>query len=589
MGLQQDFLNGYPNLKDCAIQIFSDDKKNKIAEHFPVSKLKEKFEYVKELNLKWCWIFFSVNSMQEWFRDKEHTTNINTWIVECDSLNKQEQMNLINKSPLKPSMIIESNKSYHIYFFAKDWDTESYSEIQKRLKDYFYWDQALVSDYARVLRFPWFYHMKWEKFKINVINYNWNLYTKEEIRNNFELKEIKKEIKKQIKQYDWNDIWDLMTTFDSKQMLVLLSWTYLVNWDLIEFSNKNQIICNWKETWCWIDWNWLIGSNDKWWPTWIQWILWYWKIDKKDLLKWTLDNCRHLIPQKFYSPNFETLNVKKDYIDPIDIIESNPFTWWTHLLDKTISPIERHHQIIFSWETNSWKTAFTFDMAIKNAQLWHRVLYLSLEMDSEDILTRIARSYAWIDKEQWRDKNKISETQKNAYKYFKEKIKNIDNLFSLWFNKEQSKNVDDICKVIETSKCDLCYIDNLDLIDSKKWMTNIENDEYKSKKLMEFTNYNKIPVIIIHHYNKWTEKSHSKPRSIHSIKWSSKIIHNADTVIIWFRDLTAETKHDKAKFTLIQWKDRDFGIWWTAIVYFNKWTFQDETISNIAETYLQFN
>ena len=49
-----------------------------------------------------------------------HVTNINTWIVECDKLSKAEQMELINKSPIVPSLIIESNKSYHIYFFAKD-------------------------------------------------------------------------------------------------------------------------------------------------------------------------------------------------------------------------------------------------------------------------------------------------------------------------------------------------------------------------------------------------------------------------------------------------------------------------------------
>jgi hypothetical protein len=54
------------------------------------------------------------------FRDKDSVTNINAWVSESDTLSKEDQMKLIESAPLKPSMVIESNKSYHIYYFAID-------------------------------------------------------------------------------------------------------------------------------------------------------------------------------------------------------------------------------------------------------------------------------------------------------------------------------------------------------------------------------------------------------------------------------------------------------------------------------------
>ncbi len=54
------------------------------------------------------------------FRDKDSVTNINARVSESDTLSKEDQMKLIESAPLKPSMVIESNKSYHIYYFAID-------------------------------------------------------------------------------------------------------------------------------------------------------------------------------------------------------------------------------------------------------------------------------------------------------------------------------------------------------------------------------------------------------------------------------------------------------------------------------------
>jgi len=58
-------------------------------------------------------------------------THLNTWIVECDSLSKEEQRDLIDKSPIPPSCVIESNKSYHIYYFASDATLENWERVNR--------------------------------------------------------------------------------------------------------------------------------------------------------------------------------------------------------------------------------------------------------------------------------------------------------------------------------------------------------------------------------------------------------------------------------------------------------------------------
>ena len=122
----------YPNFKDCTIQLFDDTKQwrdlaRKIDQHkFDDDKL----EYgLEEYNKKWAWVFFSVNSMKPWERDKASVVSVNARACEVDDLSKEDQMKLIHVASLAPSLIIESNKSYHMYWFAKDWKIENRTKI----------------------------------------------------------------------------------------------------------------------------------------------------------------------------------------------------------------------------------------------------------------------------------------------------------------------------------------------------------------------------------------------------------------------------------------------------------------------------
>jgi hypothetical protein len=58
--------------------------------------------------------------MIEYKRNKESATKIVTWCCDIDNMSKQDQWKLVDQSPLKPSMIVESKNSLHLYWFAID-------------------------------------------------------------------------------------------------------------------------------------------------------------------------------------------------------------------------------------------------------------------------------------------------------------------------------------------------------------------------------------------------------------------------------------------------------------------------------------
>jgi replicative DNA helicase len=261
-------------------------------------------------------------------------------------------------------------------------------------------------------------------------------------------------------------------------------------------------------------------------------------------------------------------------VDPIDQ-ENTILTWGTDELDKTISPIEPHYFIVLTGESGSGKTAYTFDLAIKNSRIG-KVLFISLEMGSSEIITRIAMNHAGISKEQWRDKRKISEAQRNVYKTKRAELTSLGQLHTVGLN---DASIEGICQTILKHKPVLAIVDNMDLIDKdKQGREQLEHEAMVSKKFMNFTNRYKIPVMLVHHLKKGKEGK-ERMRGLNAVKGSSKIVHDADSVIMCHRTLSKTeslSAEEKCKFTVIELKARTFGVGGVKTVYFNRGTFDDE-------------
>ena len=402
----------YPNFKDCSIQLFDDNKNRRdssLAKIVDASKFDSDVvaETLKKYNDKWAGIFFSVNSMIPGKRNKDSVTHINSWICECDDFTKEEQQEKIKSCPLTPSLIVESNKSYHMYWFAKDGTKENWDKICRWLCNHFWWDQQVI-DISRVLRVPGFNHMKNpdEPFMCEIFDGSWEYYTEEQMLEAYpnttsaqEIKEMEwrlEEFKRRQEKYksdsDW--AWYNINALDSMQMLEEISWHRMVNWEYFSFKRNGsgyQIIVNWKESWAWIDRNGLIGSNSNGWPTWVNWVKWYRIYDDKELYQYIKDKHPECIPER------KVVEEKNEEITDEEIAEwtkirkmenKKGFLYPSPVFDREFKWFMSKDLVTIVAPSNSGKTTFAMDIIRRNSkEHWRKCFYINLEFEIATVPT----------------------------------------------------------------------------------------------------------------------------------------------------------------------------------------------------------
>lgn len=581
----KDFIKVYPNFKDCAIQTFDDNstrKSQELANIFHASTVDR--QLVKNLNTAGAGVFFSVNSMIKWKRDKKSVTNLNTWIVECDELSKQEQEKLINKAPLKPSCIIESNKSYHIYYFSEDATLDNWERVNRWLREYYHGDQSICSDTSRVLRLPWTDHNKWEPYKITCKYCEDIKYKEENMLAQFPYQEIikeKKPIKKTIVTKARN-LWELMGMQSNRYMLDRISWSRLVKWESISYSRNangtDQIHVNGESTGAWIDNNDFIGSAKDWWPTWIQWCIYYGN-NKWEIAKRFTEFCDDLIPNEFN----RTIQIKEiQKIEEKEIqekiisdrkeklrhitYEDKIMKWFDELINTDPNKVmkrwrnERDNYLwwIYGWkiyligaDTGVWKSTFVNQVAKNLASAGTKVTRYSLEDRMEDsakediyYMTNQYRTKRWKSKIQWirfinweytwnwspyYDDDICADITEVSMKIMKLQITELE--------KNKEVTIDDLADMMN-EECDkgtrVFIIDHLHYFqfeNSKERMDlQIEN---AMKKINEVARNRDVAVFLVAHYNSWWGNWQA---TLNSFKWSTGIKQIANIIIQISRD-----------------------------------------------------
>jgi hypothetical protein len=228
-------------------------------------------------------IFWSVNSFKDGVRRKENLERINAWAIDMDSGTKDEQMKLLEKSPILPSMLIETKRGYQAYWFAKDATIENFNAIvEGRLIPMFKADMK-AKDLCRILRVPGYYHCKNPEDKFLVKGHYAKFYlnySEKEMLMLFHLhrKERIATTKDQI-QVRGDSFWQKVGSIPASSGLEHLSGTSYVNNETFDFKNHangtKQIKVNGKPTSSWIDSDGMIGSYEKGGPTIANWLKWY--------------------------------------------------------------------------------------------------------------------------------------------------------------------------------------------------------------------------------------------------------------------------------------------------------------------------
>ena len=507
----------YPNFKDCTIQLFDDTKQGRdLARKIDQNKF-SKDDLEKGLdayNKKWAGIFFSINSMKPWERDKASVTKVNARACEVDNLSKEDQLKLISVAPLAPSLIIESNKSFHMYWFAKDGTIDNWTKICWWLRNFFGGDPAIASDISRVLRVPGYNHMKDfnKPFMCSIVDWNWNYYTEEEMLKAYpdtetlaekEAKAIKKE--QQLKQAIWNDdAWDRIRAMDSKAMLEKISGTNLVWWDIISFRHNSnwteQIFCNWKSTGCRIDKMWKIWSTDKGGPNWTNWIAWYGWVDWKEIYRWIKEEFPFVLPEKKETTEAKSID---DILSAIDTdINTELHTYYYPKWFEKFNSFLSGELVTIVAPSNSWKTTFAMDIIKRNTAEWRKCFYINWEFRIETVWVNRWLWKHWKTKEALWDKNPLSpDERKDMEKYV------ADSLWQFWYDcSPMGYKLDELVELITEKTKEWYELFVIDSLSKIQWNLTNEARSHQNQTMETFlalVQKLNIAVILLHHTNKF--------------------------------------------------------------------------------------
>lgn len=232
------------------------------------------------------------------------------------------------------------------------------------------------------------------------------------------------------------------------------------------------------------------------------------------------------------------------------------YTWGIESLDRRFGKPWDRELIILYWYSSCGKTEFSFFTALKNAEKWNKVLYISLELPEYDMKLRIARKKAGINKYQFQ-MGDYTDNQKLIMEQSFEKLNNTENII---IKSPQDKSLRSIQLLVEEYASYgywMIFIDNLDKI---SYQTDNDNIRYQkvTATLQDIKNDKNLCIILIHHAkkpeNKWTIIS---PAGLQGMRGSQKIMDNCTQLFELFREIDPDETDDfiKSRVTLIQMKD----------------------------------
>ena len=164
----EEFLEMFP---ECHIQTADDPKLGR--DELVSCKLMKyhTLDGLHALNDKGAAIWFSPNVCVG-SRSEANIRELKWAFVDLDIGTKEEMMAKIKTSPIKPTIITESKKSYHLYF-RSNIQKENWRKVVRGIIQFFDGDEAVAS-MNEVLRLPGFNHMKnpEDPFPITVVSFD---------------------------------------------------------------------------------------------------------------------------------------------------------------------------------------------------------------------------------------------------------------------------------------------------------------------------------------------------------------------------------------------------------------------------------
>jgi len=286
---------------------------------------------------------------------------------------------------LPPSMIIDTSNGLQPLWRLKECvcDENYQARYVRVINKIIEWSKKhgamgdAVKDVTRVLRLPGYYHVKEEPYMVTVKYRESFVYTLEDMEKAFGVEpEIKKpepkqtntkldDISRQIELLDFRNL--IITAFASIGRQVSFDQSgHMIDTQggttgtfIGRKGNRDYLASSSHEPY---QGNRITAVAD------IK------GINNKEARKWIIEE---------YGLKSKPLISKLPVIEPKKTI--GYYSWGTKVLTETFAPIKRQTYGIIGAGTGTGKTTFCLNMALENCKLGHRVLYISLEMGTEEI------------------------------------------------------------------------------------------------------------------------------------------------------------------------------------------------------------
>lgn len=271
---------------------------------FPIADRNE----AKRWNEQGFGVFWTVNSFAG-PRRRENLTKINAWAIDMDDGTKDAQRSRLLRSPLVPSLVVETKRGYQAYWIAKQAKPEHWNAIVlERLVPAFGADKN-ARDLCRILRVPGFLHLKdpADPFLVRVAWKHDVGYTERQIAQAFRWvpdrqaqkqahDEARRAAATELREPLGESLWDAIYALDCEEGLRRLSGHPAVGGEQYTFRatarGRLNIFVDGKSSPCFIDEHKRIGSPSGGGPTLVQWIRWFGRSYTE-----TLDVLKQLFPR----------------------------------------------------------------------------------------------------------------------------------------------------------------------------------------------------------------------------------------------------------------------------------------------------
>ena len=242
-----------------------------------------------------------------------------------------------------------------------------------------------------------------------------------------------------------------------------------------------------------------------------------------------------------YTNNYETENkIIKTYYPSIDSL---------------IGGLQGGNLSVLAAATGMGKTATALNIAIKMAENNIKILFFSLEMNNQELFTRIAAIKTGIKTENLRLKT-LSEIEWNLFYKF-EASNEFEKLNkNILLQEKADLNISRIESIGRRTEADIIFCDYLGLIKGDKKNNTYEEVSDVSRRLKLLAIEINKPIIALHQLNRDSKDRKDKRPKLSDIRDSGKIEQDADFIFFVYRPAYYDTKADKTILEFLISKSR---------------------------------